>query len=617
MTIHRRQFLIGVGASYLLSQAPVTASPAKRAVLIGINQFGILGAVTDVALQRQLLCYRFGFSPTDIFSLTDRQATRSAIEATISQHLWQSTLPGDIAVICFSGCGTLIGDEPALWTADGQIIPYSTLMLWLQAINTDRLLCIIDAGYRYPGTTIVGNLRLRSRPWTGPDRLSPGELSYQEELRTKVPAKKQMGVLLQAADPSQLCAEATWEGFSSGVFTYVLTQNLWQALPTQSIDSILEQVADTLQQWHLEIPNPIGKGLVWQELLGGEPGDGVITNAEGKGGEMWLGGLPLCSLAYSAPGSLVKTASQLLQIKSRNGLTAKVEVVRGASPLAVGTLVQEEVRHIPRNVGLAVAMDSELSRIERVDATSALSSIPRTIGVTAGEQYADCVFGKEEGRYGLFNLGRFPIVDSFGAAGESVTAALKRLRPCFESLLAVKLLHLTLTPNSSYLSFRARVNPQPAISFTPDKQIVGHTLAIGDQLTCHVQSLTDVPLYLRLFCIDSRYRLMSPSFVIPPYASNNVIPPQQTITIPPPTAPITWAVSSPQGYFEILLVVSRKPFSNGIEQGGQSTNGMVIYSNPLGVVLSLLQDLHQGESEDQWVLPLQRWATIGFSYRIV
>ncbi|MFN3361759.1 MAG: hypothetical protein ACK421_10095, partial [Pseudanabaenaceae cyanobacterium] len=92
---------------------------------------------------------------------------------------------------------------------------------------------------------------------------------------------------------------------------------------------------------------------------------------------------------------------------------------------------------------------------------------------------------------------------------------------------------------------------------------------------------------------------------------------QQKITIPPPSAPVTWAVSSPQGYFEILLVVSRQPFSNGMEQGGQPTNGMLMYNNPLGVVLALLQDLHQGESEDQWVLPLQKWATIGFSYRIV
>ncbi|MFN3361913.1 MAG: caspase family protein, partial [Pseudanabaenaceae cyanobacterium] len=531
MTIRRRQFLIGWGASYLLLQSQVAASllqtstSAKRAVLIGINQWGILGAVTDVALQRQLLCYRFGFSPSSIVTLTDRQATRTAIETALDQHLRQSTLPGDIAVIHFSGCGTLIGDEPALWTAEGQIIPYSTLALWLRAINTDRLLCIIDAGYRYPGTPIVGNFRVRSRPWTGADRLSPAELSYQEELRAKLPAKRQGGIFLRAADPNQLGAEATWEGFSSGVFTYLLTQNLWQTIGTSSIGAVLGKVADTLQQWHLELPAPLGQTDLWQELLQGEGGDGVVITSDGRGGEMWLGGLPLCSLSYSAPGSLLKTASQLLQVKSRNGLTAKVEVVRGELPLAVGTLVQEEIRHISRNVSLVVGMDSGLSRIERIDATSALSAIPRTIAVAAGEQYADCVFGKEEGRYGLFNLGRFPIVDSFGAVGESVTAALKRLRPCLESLLAVKLLHLTLTPNSSYLSFQARVNVQSlhnlganqSFQEADEPQILGHTLTIGDQLACQIQSLIDDPLYLRLFCVDSRYRLMSPSFVIPPY----------------------------------------------------------------------------------------------------
>lgn len=50
---------------------------------------------------------------------------------------------------------------------------------------------------------------------------------------------------------------------------------------------------------------------------------------------------------------------------------------------------------------------------------------------------------------------------------------------------------------------------------------------------------------------------------------------------------------------------------------GQPTNGMQVFANPLPIVLALLQDLDQGGNEDTWVLSMQKWATIGFSYRVV
>jgi hypothetical protein len=640
MTINRRHFLFGLGAAYWLTQGTALAELIdrgnhKRGVLIGVNQFGIAGAGMDVALQRELLCYRFGFSPGEIITLLDRQATRGAIEAAITNHLIQTTVPGDGVVIHFSGVGTLVGDEPALMTGDGQIIPYSTLELWLRAINTDRLLCVIDGGYRYPGTPIVGNLRVRSHPWNGAGRLSAAELSYQAELKKRLAPKLTPGVILQAAE---FCGELPWDSFNVGFFTYALTQQLWQVNRPDGVNPALSNVRDLLHQFGLEAifpPTPEDRS-VWQSFISPEVGDGVVVTGEGKTGELWLGGMPLCPLAYYGAGSLLKTATQLLQVKSRNGLTAKVEVVGGEGALQKGTLVQEEVRAIPKNVNLIVAMDSSLSRIERVDATSALSTIPRTIGVNGGEQYADCVFGKDEGRYGLFTLGGMPIVDSFGSVDESVSGALRRLRPILESLLAIKLLHLTLNPHSSYLGFEAAVRVQPSNqtnSFTlfqtstrqspryPRTRLPDHNLTIGDQLSCQIQNLTDQTLHIRIFCTDARYRLMSPSFVIPPYASDNVVPPQKQLIIPQPYAPVNWFVASPQGNFEVLIIVSRSPFKNLTnvmgQTAGQSTNGMLVFPNPLPIAQALFQDLTQRESEDTWFLPMQQWATIGFSYRVV
>lgn len=643
MTIKRRHFLIGLGATYWLTQNRSALADLldraghKQGLLIGVNQFGILGATTDVALQRELLRSRFGFNGAEIVTLTDRQATRKGIEEGIT-HLIQTTVPGDCVVIHFSGVGTLLGDEPALLTSDGLPIPRSTLELWLRAINTDRLLCVIDGGFRYPGTPIVGNFRVRSHPWNGAGRLTTTELDYQAQLKASLPPRTNLGIILQAADSLQICGEVPWDSFNAGFFTYVLTQQLWQANSAEGVSLALSNVRDLLHQFGLEPTVPSGRedGQFWSSFITPEVGDGVVLTGEGKTGELWLGGMPLCPLAYYSPGSLLKTATQLLQVKSRNGLTAKVEVIGGETPLKKGTLAQEEVRAIPKNINLILAMDSLLSRIERVDATSALSTIPHTTGVNSGEQYADYVFGKDGSRYGLMTLGGIPILDSFGSADESVSAALRRLRPRLENLLALKLLRLTLNPHSSYLGFEARVNVQPSNAsspFTlfqtstrrspryPRTRLPEHNLTIGDQLSCQLQNLTDQTLHLRIFCVDARYRLMSPSFVIPPYASDSVVPPQKQLIIPQPYAPVNWSVSSPQGNFEVLIVVSLTPFKNLTDLMGQtaaqSNNGMLVFANPLPIAQALLQDLTQKENEDTWFLPMQQWATIGFSYQVV
>ncbi|PLS68897.1 MAG: hypothetical protein CV045_05390 [Cyanobacteria bacterium M5B4] len=634
MTIKRRHFLIGLLASYWMMHQMAWAEPScrQRALLIGVNQGGIVGTTTDVLLQKELLTSRLGFNRSEIVTLTDRQASRAEIEGAITEHLIKETAPGDRVLIHFSGCGTIVGEEPCLLAGDGQVIPLSTVELWLRSIDTDRLLCVIDAGYRYPGRPIVGNFRVRSVPWNGPGRLTPAEISYQERLKASLPAQSKPGIVLQAADTNQICAEATWDNFSSGIFTYVLTQQLWQMITPEALNN----VQDMMRQLSLETPPLSQEQSFWQGLNSPEVGDAVILAGEGKSGELWLGGIPFYALSYYSPGSLLKTPRQLLQIKARSGLTAKFEVVGGTLPLQVGTLAQEESRTLPRNINLMLAMDMGLSRIERVDATSALSTIARTTGVTAGEQNADCVFGKDEGRYGLFTRGGVPIVDSFGSADESVSAALRRLRPRLESLLALKLLHLTLNPNSSYLGFQARINVQPsnqADSFTlfqtstrrspqyAPTRLPNHSLTIGDQLSCQLQNLTDTPLHIRIFCVDASYRLMSPSFVIPPYASDNVVPAQQQLIIPRPNAPVNWSVASPQGNFEVLIVVSRSPLKAitdlMAQTTGQPTNGMQVFANPLPIVLALLQDLDQGGNEDTWVLSMQKWATIGFSYRVV
>ncbi|NJL82688.1 MAG: hypothetical protein HC890_06525 [Chloroflexaceae bacterium] len=106
----------------------------------------------------------------------------------------------------------------------------------------------------------------------------------------------------------------------------------------------------------------------------------------------------------------------LLQVRSREGLTVKTRLLEGQSmgeaKLQRGEPVQEWVRVLPSNLGLTVALDNSLERIERVDATSAFANVGGIAQVVgAGEQPADCVLGKlktssdnpERESYGLFS----------------------------------------------------------------------------------------------------------------------------------------------------------------------------------------------------------------------
>ena len=102
-----------------VGQALAAPTGRKRAVLVGINRYGsdtldwgkgqgslrLQGCLTDVALMRDVLLSRFGFEPGDILTLTDGEATRSAIKNGINQLLGPLTAQ-DTAFFHFSGCGT-------------------------------------------------------------------------------------------------------------------------------------------------------------------------------------------------------------------------------------------------------------------------------------------------------------------------------------------------------------------------------------------------------------------------------------------------------------------------------------------------------------------------------
>jgi hypothetical protein len=662
------------------------------------------GCVNDVELQKELLIHRFGFAPQDIVTLTDLDATHTNIADAIATHLVAQTLPNDLVIVHFSGHGSRLGNYNTLVPVDSGLpqnlenlrdITEQEWQGWLQAIATDRIVNIIDAGFYYPNVSAIGNFRLRSRVglknWQPPTVTEPSEQPIDQKL---------IGTTLRAASGDMLCADAQWSGFSSGAFTYALVQQLWQIVPATKINVVMSDLATTLDRRALHNDNlTIEKQVanMWEveeskqkaiasstfaEMLpiADFGSDGVIVNSSSDRhtADVYLAGLPIAVLSNYAAGAILnvvgaakapivnesETDSVLksipsntqttVQLKSRNGFNGKIEVLNDYSinpKLEKGQLLQEVMRAISRNVKLAIALDVGLSKIERVDATSAFSTMPNMFGVNANEQCADCLFGVQSASYGLFTVGHTPILGSFGSVGESVGVAIKRLQPFLESLFAAKLIRTTENQDATHLDVRvtlkamigvderavtvasksaARAALIPANAFSNIART--KPINIGDRLECQIENFSDQPLYMRIFCLDPRSKILTPNFIATPYANDGIIPPSETLTIPYPKAPMNWAVSAPKGMVDVYIVISRSPLLQvakileASQRQASALNGLISIPNPLQVAQSLLDDLDRtgkpsdfgnaANINDTWMLDVQQWATFNFNYQV-
>ncbi|MEG4632948.1 caspase family protein [Microcoleus sp. AR_TQ3_B6] len=703
-----------LGSRYL--QALAQPTPRKLALLVGVDKYPdspLHGCVTDVDLQRELLVHRFGFVPSDILTLTDAQATRDNIETAFVTHLSEQAKPGDVVVFHFSGCGSRVslGESPGI--IENSLVPADdvlpllanravndileeTLLLLVRSLATENAIAILDTSYPYPGFPKNGNFRIRSRPRPTVGQPSLAELTFAEDLRSRPNLRPDAAVLAAGAN-SQLAAEQEWNGFTAGLFTYALTQTLWWATPASSfsvcfsraaghVDSKLAGLSQQPQIRHHDLT--VAPAVNFSNLMLNSPAsDGAVTAVEdgGKTVHLWLGGLSPGVLECSG-GSVFavdSSAGDLLLLRGRTGLAAKAQVLdkpsRTDGQITVGELVREEIRVLPRNIGLTVALDSGLERIERVDATSAFATVPQ-VAVVGSEQPADCRFGRvpettlaetvsphepalSQRRYGLFSLAQMLIPDTEGDGGEAVKVAVQRLTPQLKALQAGKLLRLTVNEGSSHLKVRAelatlapqarvvaqrepvraeqsyRLEPLTAES---EKSANAYILSMSksSRSQCRLYNDSGRPVYFAVFCSDSAGRLSvlgteGKDFVA---GMSEPIAPGENLTVPAAGAILFegfangWAVSGPIGLAETVIIFSESPFAQtlaAIEAEMQQTRDALpirVLLNPLNVARAVLEDLHAasipgvqkvGISTDDWALDVNVWATLSFVYRVV
>ncbi len=667
-------------------QALAQPTSRKLALLVGINQYptaALAGSVTDVELQRLLLIHRFGFSADDILTLTDRQATREQIESAFIEHLIEQAGADDLVVFHFSGYGrqaiqgevvqnTLVpvdGGDPSPANPQVNDLLTERLHLLLLLLRTEKVITILDTSYlKVSDEQLVGSLWLRARNDAVLGEPSSEALAVPEKLRQDLWAERAKlqnvsqlpGMVLAAVNPTanpqgtgRKAFEAQWNGFSTGLFTYALTQQLWLATPATTLQVSFSQASGVVERLasNEEQPRLIGKKsdyLTPNSILGA---DGVVRGVEedGKTAQLWLGGLLPNILENYGVNSLLRVlqSEAQLQLRSCEGLTTKANIKTGDS-IVVGQFVQEAIRVLPRSLSLTVGLSPGLELIERVDATSAFSGVAnvKTVTIEKSPVSVDCLFGKVDNgdnpsglqkSYGLFWPANIPIGNTGGSKGEAVKKAVQRLTPELQGLRAAKLLRLTENAGSSRLGVKAalgkisesqrliiqgeiiRVQTSDWVEISQAAELGTLEVPVGSRISYWLSNQQSDPVYFLLFGLDSNSNKISISVpgkvTVSPVASSGknsqgrggdtarsigskqVIPPRKTIVVPDAFASVEWAVKGSPGLVETQLIFSIAPFTKTLEAAAKSKGGMDnpegILANPLEVVQALLEDLHE------------------------
>ncbi|TYT70773.1 caspase family protein [Microcystis aeruginosa] len=690
MNITRRELIQQTGWGLLtlaISQGTVNRhlaalaapNPRKLALLVGIDQYGanippLPGCLTDVELQKDLLRYRFGFQDADIVTLTGQKASGEAIKSAFLEHLIAQARLGDVVIFHFSGYGSLGARKEVFITADGaeNALLKENILLMARCLATDKFSLVFDSSHLPQPQPYLGNLRVRSYPESLTD-LNPAELTFATDIKTRFNLKNKPsnGVILAAAKPEQIALELSGNSPNAGLFTYDLTQYLWQACPSPTIAIAFPHLRNLVASHSSQQQQPAI--LTSNQKNNSAPpyhttsetsrgGAAIVTNLiDERTLEVNLVGLPLEILENYGINSCLSfieaTGEEIsLQILSRQGLKAKAQLLSPAASLEIGQILQEKLRVFPSQIGLIVGLDSNLTRIERVDATSTFASLPDVAAVVnIGEQTVDCLLSRvgseETGNYQLLSANGSLIIGSLGAANEAIKSGIKRLQSQLETLLARKLWHLLINQESSGLAVIVTLESldQTYISTVQTQKIPGSRgtntakndliLPVGTEIRYQIENQEEQPLYAMILVLNSdRQPLLYCSHSENPDNFSNSSPLAPFVVAAKTKATIPnsgqghWKISQPKGIRENILILSRHPFPKTLTllNATQSLKGeaspLLTLTNPLEIARAFWSDLkldlglkmdNSGSVIDEYAFDLGTWSGFRFIYQVI
>ena len=706
--IKRRQFLqfagstlAALGLSQLdvqrrgLQYAKVLAQSTRRklALLVGINaypQSPLQGCITDTLLQRELLIHRFGFNPQDILIVTDEtdiKPTREGILQAFAEHLIKQAKPGDVVTFHFSGHGSRVIDSQGIGQngLNSTLVPIDrsgyrdsqgikvndimgrTLFLLMSAIQTDNFTGILDSCHSGGGKR--GNLKVRAYRG-GQYYPTDEELEYQQswlsrfgwseaEFRQRRQQGVAKGVVIASATADQFAADAPFDGFHAGAFSYIMTQYLWQETGSDAVSTVVANVArsTTKISGTRQIPEYEAAGTKDREPTyfsskTTPPAEAVITEVNGDLVKLWLGGINPQAFAAFNRGAVLSAVNPegqnkgLVQLESRDGITGFGKVLQSEVPQDIqnAKLLQEKARAVPKDLSLQIGLDGETLNSQEISTILGLK-IERLQWIdTLGVVEVHYIFGRmtefirEEmirsgaedipalNTLGLYGQGLDVIPGSFGQLGETVPEALERLQSKFRSLLAARVVKVSLNADSSRLQVFAGMRVQDkelvATAFTArgglekvedvplgnvgDIKIEGGVplIPVGNKVELTVENREDQDLYVTVLVIDPEGGIV----VIYPNSwtassSDTLVKAGTTRRIPDRNRGDSFSllVGKPLGTVEVLIVSSFSPLTNALkslqsiaDSKKQRGGPIELGSDSVGAIDGLLGDFNEG-----------------------
>ncbi|MGD8280808.1 MAG: caspase family protein [Gemmatimonadota bacterium] len=353
----------------LVAFGPAQVAPTHWAVVIGISDYinfddveggDLPGAEHDARSIRDLLVMKWHVPEENIRLLLNRDATRAAIEESITGWLAGNARAGDQVTIFFAGHGSQMWDEsgdeddgldetiaPAdvLANSTEYDISDDTFNEWLGMLPTTNIVVALDNCNSGTGTRDVtpfsrGRLLARDidaleRPATASRRALPGQ-----DDATGFDASEVRVLELAAAQPHQVAVDAYFpaaggtEAFHGGAFTTFLVRELWKAPASATYQEAFNEVYEALKRNRFQQDPYISEDVALKDqrlffVEGGADASDMalpVVSVSGRRAELAAG----LALGITA-GSILETANGARLVVESVGQRTTVANVIGGS----------------------------------------------------------------------------------------------------------------------------------------------------------------------------------------------------------------------------------------------------------------------------------------------
>lgn len=260
--------IILLTVSLCVAATAAEAEPRRRALLIGINDYGaarpssdtaksgrtfrnLEGAVNDVHTMREMLLSVYKFKPEEIVMLIDGAASRAAILAAIDAHLIAGAQKDDTCLFYFSGHGSQVKNSLSEESdhMDESLVPADSGDGAADIRDKElrrRFHPLLERGVRL--TIILDSCHsgsgARGLPGGGQARLIPAENRDARDAFRGPTLEDRGALILSAARDTDLALETrTAEGKPHGVFTWAWTRAVRDAAANEPAIATFQRAA--------------------------------------------------------------------------------------------------------------------------------------------------------------------------------------------------------------------------------------------------------------------------------------------------------------------------------------------------------------------------------------